>query len=260
MINYWERKRGERPATSTVPEDADGASGGRGNHHGVLDEFKHYGVDAHNRSLTWIIETANILGAEIQTEVDANWGRYRHSFDVLLSGRDSGIRYKIAVSQSSKQLETIAKRMGEFEMDEKIASSMFHAFDQILDYRVSWWDISKSEWEGVCMGDKQGEDRPHWPGDGVVSMMYVLVNDLEQSLDPALKTLRREMRKALMVYWFNNKTSFDFTVNDISSYLDGLRDLQRAESEEEFMAIRDRILGSVMHWQEGLQLEWTEEE
>jgi len=88
----------------------------------------------------------------------------------------------------------------------------------------------------------------------------VLVNDLEQSLDPALKTLRREMRKALMVYWFNNKTSFDFTVNDISSYLDGLRDLQRAESEEEFMAIRDRILGSVMHWQEGLQLEWTEEE
>ena len=103
-------------------------------------------------------------------------------------------------------------------MTSREAAVVLYAFRDLMDIRVSWWDISTSRWEYICMRDELNELTPHWPGDGVVSMLYLLHNDLEQSTELSLRTLRHEMRKALVIYWFNGMANSLMTMGDVTDF------------------------------------------
>ena len=211
----------------------------------ALDDFKYPEMTSHNRSIDWIVDVSNTLGAEIRTEVDGGYSHCSESFEIMIRGRDSGILYRISVTQSNKQLEIMSKRVSEFTMTSRESAVILYAFRDLMEIRVSWWDICTSRWEYICMRDELNELSPHWPGDGVVSMLYLLHNDLEQSTELSLKTLRREMRKALVIYWFNGMTNPLMTMSEVTNFSEGLRELENAESKIGFLEARKRMLDSL---------------
>ena len=77
----------------------------------ALDDFKYPEMTGHNRSIDWIVDVCNTLGAEIRTEVDGGYSHCSESFEIMIRGRDSGILYRISVTQSNKQLEIMSKRV-----------------------------------------------------------------------------------------------------------------------------------------------------
>lgn len=222
--------------------------GGWKNPEGALDGFKYPEMIGHNRSIDWILDVSNTLGAEIRTEVEGGYGHCSEWFEIRIRGRDSGILYKIVVTQSKKQLEILSKRISEFTMNSRNSAVILHAFRDLMDVRVSWWDIGGGRWDSICMSDQLNESSPHWPGDGVVSMLYLLHNDLEQSTELSLRTLRREMRKALVVYWFNGMSSPMISMNEVTEFSEGLRELESAENKLDFLETRERMLGLLAHW------------
>ena len=224
-------------------------TGNEGNPEWTLDGFKYPQMTCHNRSIDWIVDVSNTLGAEIRTEVDGGYRHFSESFEILIRGRDSGILYRIEVAQSNKQLEIMSKRVAEFTMTSRESAVILYAFRDLMDTRVSWWDIRTSRWEYICMRDELNELEPHWPGDGVVSMLYLLHNDLEQSTELSLRTLRQEMRKALVIYWFNGMTNPLMTIGDITDFSEGLRELENAGCEADFLEVRARVLGVLEHLQ-----------
>jgi hypothetical protein len=211
----------------------------------ALDDFKYPEMTGHNRSIDWIVDVSNTLGADIRTEVDGGYSHCSESFEIMIRGRESGILYRISVTQSNKQLEIMSKRVSEFTMTSRESAVILYAFRDLMEIRVSWWDICTSRWEYICMRDELNELSPHWPGDGVVSMLYLLHNDLEQSTELSLKTLRREMRKALVIYWFNGMTNPLMTMNEVMDFSEGLRELENAESKIGFLEARKRMLDSL---------------
>lgn len=213
----------------------------------TLDAFKYPQMTCHNRSIDWIVGVSNTLGAEIRTQIEGGYG-LGESFEILIRGRDSGILYKISVTQSNKQLEIMSRRLSEFTMSRRESSVILHAFRGLMEVRVSWWDIGEARWHYICMNDELNELFPHWPGDGVVSMLYLLHNDLEQSTELSLRTLRHEMRKALVIYWFNGMTNPLMTIGDVTDFSEGLRELQGAENEEDFEAVRRVMLDKLQSW------------
>lgn len=223
-------------------------TGNKKNPEWALDAFKYPQMTCHNRSIDWIVGVSNTLGAEIRTEVDGGYRHFSESFEILIRGRDSGILYRIEVAQSNKQLEIMSKRAAEFAMTSREAAVVLYAFRDLMDIRVSWWDISTSRWEYICMRDELNELTPHWPGDGVVSMLYLLHNDLEQSTELSLRTLRHEMRKALVIYWFNGMANSLMTMGDVTDFSEGLRELQGAETEEDFEEVRRVMLDKLQSW------------
>ena len=227
----------------------------------VLQDFTFYGLDEHNRSIQWIEETAKRIGATIDTTATSRWSRHTDYFEITFTGRDSGIIYKICVGHSKRHAEILSRRMGEFEVDETNATAIMHAFDQLLSFNVEWYDFRKLEWEGICMSDIQSDSQAHWPGDGVVSAMFALSDDLNSCLEKSMLTLRREMREALVTYWFAQKTPINYNIQQIIAFVDGLKELQNASSEEEFSEIADRMAQSeiLTNRQTGIN-EWEGEE
>lgn len=206
------------------------------NSNSVLDSFLVSGLDEHNRSVRWIEETAKKIGATITTASDSRWSRYSDCFDIQLCGRDSGILYKITVSQSNKQTKFLSKRFGEFELDENNAPVIMNAFPEIMSCDVKWYDLRTSDWSYICMRDVQNKSKPHWPGDGIVSVMYALNDDLRSCLEEEMRTLRREMIVALVTYWFAKQTPDDYphqySIDDVCKYVFGLTQLEEMNSEK----------------------------
>ncbi|MDG1848277.1 MAG: hypothetical protein P8J35_06535, partial [Candidatus Marinimicrobia bacterium] len=98
----------------------------------VLSSFHVNGFDEHNRSLDWIEDTANKIGAEINLNTEARWTKYSESFEIKINGRDSGIIYKITISQSDKQTKFLAKRFHEIDLNERNAKIIMKAFPEIM--------------------------------------------------------------------------------------------------------------------------------
>ena len=213
----------------------------------VLDTFRVQGLDEHNRSLDWIVETAEKLGATITTASEGRWTRFSESFEIRLNGRDSGIMYRISVSQSEKQTRFIAKRFDEIELTPKNSHIIMHAFPEIMHYDVHWYDLRISDWRGICMSDVENHSMPHWPGDGIVSVMYALNDDLRSCLNKEMRTLRKEMTEAFVTYWFAgltpDKYPFNYTINQICEYLDHLILLEDTPVEDVFQDLVKKALG-----------------
>ena len=51
-----------------------------------------------------------------------------------------------------------------------------------------------------------------------------------------------------MIYWFNGMTNPLMTIGDITDFSEGLRELQGAENEEDFEAVRRVMLDKLQSW------------
>ena len=206
------------------------------NNQSVLSSFHVNGFDEHNRSLDWIEDTANKIGAEINLNTEARWTKYSESFEIKFNGRDSGIIYKITISQSDKQTKFLAKRFHEIDLNERNAKIIMKAFPEIMHYDIHWFDIRTSEWSGVCMEAVREKSRPYWPGDEIVSIMYALYDDFRSCLDENMYTLRRVMSNALVTYWFAEVMPggypFDYSIDQVCEFLEYLELLQKTSKEE----------------------------
>jgi len=87
----------------------------------------------------------------------------------------------------------------------------------------------------------QGDHRAHWPGDAIVSTMLSLSDDLCSCLEKGMKTLRTEMREALVTYWFAGRTPERTTFQQVATFVNGLKELQDASDMEEYCEVADRM-------------------
>jgi hypothetical protein len=96
------------------------------------------------------------------------------------------------------------------------------------------------------MEDVRDKSRPHWPGDGIVSAMYALHNDLRSCLDGEMRTLRRGMKSALLIYWFEGlmpgEYPFEYSINQVSEYIENLNILEVTSDKIEFQEMVENTL------------------
>ena len=210
----------------------------------VLDAFAHCGLDEHNRSLLWIEEAAVRIGAWIDTTTAGGWSRDLDYFEIKFPGRDSGVLYRILVGHSKRHAKLLSRRIGEFEVNEVNAIAIMHAFDQLMSFDVEWYDLRKGEWRGICMRDAKDDCKSHWPGDAIVSIMLSLSDDLRSCLEKSMQTLRREMREALVTYWFAGRAPEGTSFQQVAAFVGGLRELQDAPNVDGYREVADRMARS----------------
>jgi hypothetical protein len=155
--------------------------------------------------------------------------------------------YRISVHQNLRQTKILAKRFDEIKLNEKNCQIILNAFPEIMHYDVHWFDLRTLEWSSVCMEDVRDKSRPHWPGDGIVSAMYALHNDLRSCLDEEMRTLRREMISSLVIYWFEGlvpgEYPFEYSINQVCEYIENLNLLQRTSDKVEYQEVVENTLG-----------------
>ena len=200
----------------------------------MLREYSIEGIEEHNRSLRWLLDTAERLGARIEVEPDqSRWDSV--PFEIRLSGRESGIHYRISVRYRPRLARLMSRRISEVDMsDEGSVWAMLSAFAMMLDFNVYWYDPRKREWEGFCVIPRNRKDSKAWPLDGMVSLMEALNDDLGAALDFSMNTLRKELVDAYPVSWFAGQTDPSLTFEQVSIYVDHLMDLSECVCEEEF--------------------------
>lgn len=154
--------------------------------------------------------------------------------------------YRISVHQSMRQTKFLAKRFDEINLNENNSQIILNAFPEIMHYEVHWFDLRTLEWSSVCMGDVRDKSKPHWPGDGIVSAMYALHNDLRSCLDEEMRTLRRGMINALIIYWFAGlipgKYPFEYSIEQVCEYIDNLIVLEKISDKLEFQELVEKTL------------------
>ncbi len=201
----------------------------------MLREYSIEGIEEHNRSLHWLLETAERLGARI--EVEPGDSRYDSAtFEIRLSGLDSGIHYRIRVNYRPRFAQLMSRRISEVDLsDERSVGAMLPAFQKMLDFDVYWYDPRKLDWERFCVIPNQdGKNSTIWPLDRIVSLMEALTDDLGTALVIGMDTLRRELVGAYPVSWFAGQTDPSLTFEQVSIYVDHLMDLSECVCEEEF--------------------------
>jgi hypothetical protein len=55
------------------------------------------------------------------------------------------------------------------------------------------------------------------------------------------------MRKALVIYWFSGMTNSLMTMGDVTDFSEGLRELENAGCEGDFLEARARVLEGLEH-------------
>ncbi|MDP6562629.1 MAG: hypothetical protein QF377_02535 [Candidatus Thalassarchaeum sp.] len=200
----------------------------------MLREYSIEGIEEHNRSLRWLLDTAERLGARIEVEPgESRWDSV--PFEIRLNGLESGIQYRIRVSYRPRMAQLMSRRISEVDLsDEESIRAMLSAFQKMLDFDVYWYDPRKLDWERFCVIPKNRKDSKAWPFDRIVSLMEALNDDLGTALDIGMNTLRKELVESFPVAWFSGQTDPSLTFDKVSIYVSHLMDLIRTESQDEF--------------------------
>ena len=200
----------------------------------IFKEYAVDGLDEHNRSFSWLLETTDRLGARIETETDsARWDSM--PFNIRLRGKKSGILYRIKVNYRPRLAKLLSRRINEIDLSDGYSPSVIlPAFRMMLDFNVYWYDSRKMDWESFCVIPNQSMDSMVWPIDRIVSLMEALSDDLGAALDIGMNTLRKELVEAYPVSWFAGNTNSKVSFDEVSTYVHHLMDLQDAETQEEF--------------------------
>ena len=209
----------------------------------LFEEFHIDGAEGHNKSLNWLLETSESIGAEIDMEP----GEHRYDsmgFDIRLRGRFSGVKYGIKVSYKPSFGRIISRRIG--QLDEQIKAShsvdedailwpaMMYPFDKMIETDTRWYDHRRGDWERVCVEPSRLSHEPWvWPFDNIVSLMYALYEDLETAMLPHMNTLRKAVLASYPLSWFMGETDPRLPVEEVSSYINYLVDIDCARCEED---------------------------
>ena len=216
----------------------------------MLMEYSVEGMEEHNRSLRWLLDTVERLGARIEVEPgDSRWDS--DPFEIRLNGLESGIHYRIKVSYRPRMGQLMSRRISEVDLSDRNAvRTMLPAFRKWLDFDTYWYDPRKMDWERFCVVPNSRKDPQIWPFDAIVSLMEALNDDLGTALNIGMNTLRKELVEAYPTAWFAGQTDSSLTFDEISIYVGHLRDLIDAESREEFEDISDAFAVGWIEWLE----------
>ena len=213
----------------------------------VLKTLHCEGLDPHNKSLELIRNLLYELDATIDTG-GSNRCYDAESFAIFLRGT-SGNRYRISVNYRVRMAQLIAKRFNEIEFDsnemhivKRTIGALMHPFRKFLDFEIHWYDARDGDWEVICIHGRRDETPKSWPADILATTMLTLSNDLRQSLEPSMNTLRHEIRKSYPIAWFEGQISDDVTFAYVAKFVTHLEALQNADDREDFSKIREAAL------------------
>ncbi|MEE2758657.1 MAG: hypothetical protein VYA86_01620 [Candidatus Thermoplasmatota archaeon] len=199
------------------------------------------GLEPHNLSIEWVIETIEKLAAEVNISVEA-YGRVDAvAFTVKMRG-SSGVLYRIQVKYKPKFAKLLATRYSEVEL---VEDDDFHLlmvpFRYILDCDIHWWDDRDSTWENICIHGDRSKPITCWPGDLLVTTMETLADDLRCAIvNEDLNTLRRELKRSYMLAWCTGKVPPVTTFEDVLNYLRHVSSIQNSKDRDEAL-MRQKI-------------------
>ena len=204
--------------------------------------FGHPALKPHNNSLKLIFETVNDVGGYID-ESAAGHQYDAGCFAIRFKGA-SGIQWRITVNYRSNIANLLAERFDEIDFDDEQdpIGALMHAFRNMMDFAVHWYDFRDGDWEHVCIHESRENEPSCWPGDNVASTVMALSNDLRTAFEPPMNTLRREMREAYPVAWSARQTPPDTEFSDVVKYVGYLTELANSESKEDAYKVRARAL------------------
>ena len=208
----------------------------------ILRNFGHPALGPHNKSLEFIFEVVDSVNGQID-ESAANHQYDCSSFAIRFKGA-SGILWKITVNYRPKLANLMAERFEDIDFDGERdpIGTLMHAFRNMMDFAVHWYDFRDGDWEHICIHESREKVPNCWPGDNVVSTVLALSNDLRSAFEPPMNTLRREMREAYPVAWSGGQTPSDTEFSDVVKYVGYLEELADSENKEEAYNIRARAL------------------
>ena len=215
----------------------------------VLKTFGCDGLEPHNRSLEFMCEVLDDVGATI--DVGGESRQYdAESFAIRVPG-SSGVPYRISVHFRPRAARLMEQRLNEIDFGEDGAiGTLMHAFRQMMDFQIHWHDLRDGDWETICIHDRRDKTPDCWPGDHVVATVMLLADDLRSALELPMNTLRRELRESYPVAWAAGLTPSDVTFADVVKYVAYLEELQNAENRDEFLEIRARTLKDLYNEEE----------
>ncbi len=211
----------------------------------VLKHFCCEGLEPHNRSIEWICETADELGAKI--DIGGENRRYSsgRSFAIRVRGT-SGVLYRISVHYLPRFAEIAAQRFDEIDFsDEDSIGLLMRPLKYMLDYEIHWLDERDGNWESICIHGHRDRPATCWPGDELVTTLLTLSDDLRQSLEKSMNTLRSTLGKSYMISWCSGNTPSEVTWAHISRHLKHLHEMENAGSKEDFYDARNIALAEL---------------
>jgi len=202
----------------------------------TIKSLMHPALEEHNKSLTWIQETAKEINANIVISTNEYYDPKKHNSAIYMKGRKSNISYKIEINYHPRIANLCAKRIDEISINEenfRILNKFI--ISKMITFNVRWYDLRIMDWSSICIENESGI--MSWPGDIIVSVMNALYNDIYSALDSKMNTLRSTLIEALPVYWFVNKQFYNISYNNIALLSESLEDLHYtdvSDSMDEF--------------------------
>jgi hypothetical protein len=202
----------------------------------TIKSLMHPALEEHNKSLTWIQETAKEIDANIVISTNEYYDSKNHNSAIYMKGRKSNISYKIEINYYPRIANLCAKRIDEISINEenfRILNKFI--ISKMITFNVRWYDLRIMDWSSICIENESGI--MSWPGDIIVSVMNALYNDIYSALDSKMNTLRSTLIEALPVYWFVNKQFYNISYNNIALLSESLEDLHYtdvSDSMDEF--------------------------
>ena len=215
------------------------------------------GLEPHNRSIEWIIETIDELGAVVDIGGENRDHRSAHSFAIRLRGT-SGVLYRISVHYRPRFAKLLSERMSEVEIrDDSSLDILLQPFRYMLHYDIHWLDARDGAWEGICIHGHRDRPITSWPGDELVTTLVTLADDLRHAVfDKNMNTLRSELQKAYMISWCVGNTSSEVKFEDVVMYIQHISAMNNARNKEDF----DLAHNSAMLDLYGIKPIWNPEE
>ena len=220
----------------------------------LIDQLSIDGLDGHNRSVEWLFDSCEFLGAQVEGK-PSDHHYDSENLQIRLSGKDSAVEYLIKVKYRPEILRLLGKRIGEVNLDNfEESETIYTPFSQMVDFDAMWYDHTRREWNRFCIVPKHQRQRSPidaqdiagiypvsqvWPLDRIVSLMYALNDDLHSAKNAEMDTLRRELCSAYPLAWFAGMTDERLDFEEISAYVTHLKDLLETSSWEEFNDITD---------------------
>ena len=211
----------------------------------VLKHFRCEGLDPHNKSIEWICETAEELNATLDIGGESRRHYSGNSFAIRVRGT-SGVLYRISVHYRPRFAQVAAQRFEEIDFsDEDSIGLLMRPLKYMLDYEIHWLDDRDGDWVHICIHGRRDLPATCWPGDELVTTLLTLSDDLRQSLEKPMNTLRSTLGKSYMIAWCSGNTHPDVTWGQMSNHLKHLRKMENANSEEEFYEARNIALSEL---------------
>ena len=215
--------------------------------------IRHYSIEGlpqHNRSLRWLVQHGTSMGARFNPYSDYRYDKYGTTFEVEFEGKGTGIKYKLGVTLMAKVGDLLSAKISQVDLTSPGAAMAIEPImSRLLQVQGSWWDVVHREWISFCVGDDNsdpGDDLGHrviWPADRVLTLIITLQDDFRTSLDDEQYSLRQQMKKAIPIYWFADRTPEGTSFQQLAAMMSLLATISGSAMTH---AVKDLALGMLV--------------